>query len=34
MLNNKLGIKNVDDMKNIEYYLFNIKYHLIFRGEV
>lgn len=29
MLNNKLGIKNVNDMKNIEYYLFNIKYHLI-----
>ena len=29
MLENKLGIKNVNDMINIEYYLFNIKYHII-----
>lgn len=29
MLNNKLGIKNYNEIKKIEYYLFNIKYHII-----
>ena len=29
MLNNKLGIKDIYLIKKIEYYLFNIKYHII-----
>lgn len=29
MLNNKLGIKDINLIKKIEYYLFNIKYHII-----
>lgn len=29
MLNNKLGIKDYQKIKKIEYYLFNIKYHII-----
>lgn len=29
MLNNKIGIKNYNEIKQIEYYLFNIKYNMI-----